>query len=65
MKLRLEKLRTDAHLTQQQLAEMCGVKQSVISDIENGKVKYPRMDTLVALSHAFGIKIDEMISYKD
>lgn len=65
MKLKLRELREAANLTQNQLAVKSGVKQSVISDIENGKVLNPRMDTLVAFSHVFRCTIDEMISYRD
>lgn len=65
MKLRLKELREGAGWTQQALADKTGIKQSVICDIEKGNVKYPRMDTLVALSHAFNCRIEDMISYRD
>ena len=65
MKLKLAELRKAANLSQKELEAKSGVKQSVISAIENGNVRYPRLDTLVAFSHVFKCTIEEMISYKD
>lgn len=65
MRLKLREMREAKGWTQKALADKTGVQQSVISDIENGIVKYPRMDSLVALSRAFGCTIEDMISYRD
>lgn len=65
MRLRLEELRKSAKMSQKELEAKSGVKQSVISDIENGNVRNPRLDTLLAFSHVFKCPIEEMITYKD
>lgn len=54
-------VRTERGLSQNQLAKMCNVPQSVISDIESGKTKAPRIDTLQAIAAALGVTIDELI----
>lgn len=48
-------------LSQNQLAKMAGVPQSVICDIESGKTKAPRIDTLQAIASALGVTVDELI----
>lgn len=54
-------VRTERGISQNQLAKMCNVPQSVISDIESGKTKAPRIDTLQAIAAALGVTIDELI----
>lgn len=54
-------IRTKKGISQNQLAKMCNVPQSVISDIESGKTKAPRIDTLKAIAAALGVTIDELI----
>lgn len=48
--------RIDANLTQAQLSEKSGVRQSNISRIESGSV-LPRLDTLSALAKAMGKRL--------
>ena len=48
-------------MTQDKLSAASGVKQSVISDIENGKVKHPRIDTAIALAKALGVNLEALI----
>lgn len=48
-------------LSQNQLAKISGVPQSVICDIESGKTKAPRIDTLQAIASALGVTVDELI----
>lgn len=50
----IQKKRETAGLSQAELARRSGVKQSVISDIENGHTKSPRVETLMALAAALG-----------
>lgn len=57
----LSEVRTEKGMSQNQLAKMCNVPQSVISDIESGKTKAPRIDTLQAIAAALGVTIDELI----
>lgn len=53
--------RIEKGMSQNQLAKLCNVPQSVISDIESGKTKAPRIDTLQAIAAALGVTIDELI----
>lgn len=48
-------------LSQNQLAKMAGVPQSVICDIESGKTKAPRIDTLKAIAAALGVTIPKVL----
>lgn len=52
----LIKARTEAHMTQAELAEKSGIRQSNISRIENGNA-VPRLDTLYALASAMDKKV--------
>ena len=54
-------VRAKRGMSQNQLAKLCNVPQSVISDIESGKTKSPRIDTLQAIAIALGVTIDELI----
>jgi putative transcriptional regulator len=51
-------------LSQNQLAKKSGVPQSVISDIESGKTKAPRIDTLVAIAEALETNVTDLIAQK-
>ena len=57
----LSDVRTERGMSQNQLAKLCNVPQSVISDIESGKTKAPRIDTLQAIAAALGVTIDDLI----
>lgn len=52
--IKIERIR--AGLSQNELARLSGVKQSVISDIESGKTKLPRVDTVKQLAHVLGFE---------
>lgn len=54
--------RSRAGLTQAELARRAGVPQSVVSDLENGKTLYPRLDTAMALAKALGCTIDDLFT---
>lgn len=58
---RLAELRNAARLSQQELARRSGVKQGVISMIESGETKYPRLDTAAKLARALNCTVDELI----
>lgn len=51
----LREARRKAQLTQDQLAELSGVDQSTISDLETGRNTDPRLSTLTRLAEALGI----------
>lgn len=50
----VQKMREKAKLSQIELSRRSGVKQSVISDIENGHTKSPRVETMMALGNVLG-----------
>ena len=58
------KLREKAGISQQELGRLSGVPQGVISTIESGTTKYPRLDTAAKLARALGCTIDELLGEK-
>ena len=56
----LRKLRKDADITQDKLAEFIGVMPQTISKWERAET-YPDIETLPALANYFGITIDELL----
>lgn len=55
----LREQRNRAGLTQRELAELSGVSRWTIIDIERGRVRSPRVFTIVAL--AFALDVDPAI----
>ncbi|AVQ96568.1 XRE family transcriptional regulator [Ethanoligenens harbinense] len=60
---RLQALRKQAGLSQEKLAEACGVSRQAVSKWEAGQSQ-PDMDKLVLLSKLFGISLDELVKGK-
>lgn len=58
---KLQALRKQKNLTQEELAEVLFVSRTAISKWESGK-GYPSIDSLKAVSKFFGITIDELLS---
>ena len=56
----IRELRLKRGWTQTELARRSGVKQGVLSYIENGRTKHPRIDTLAALAAALGVPIEKL-----
>jgi len=56
----LKRLRTAKGLTQMQLAAQAGLTLSAVTQMELGKVKNPRLDSLKALSRVLGCSIDDL-----
>ena len=52
-------------MTQNDLAMKAGVKQSVLSDIENLKTAWPRIDTIAKIAKALGCTVDDLINDPD
>ena len=57
----LQKLREAKQWSQIELSRRSGVPQSMISDIEKGKIKFPRVDTASKLAKALECSIEELI----
>lgn len=53
--------RIKRQLSQNKLAKLSGVPQSVICDIESGKTKAPRIDTVQAIANALGCTIEQLL----
>ena len=57
---KLQKLRTDADLTQEELAGKLYVSRTAVSKWESGR-GYPNIDSLKAIAKFFNVTIDELI----
>ena len=55
--LRVAEIRKERGWTQTELGERCGIRQTHIARIENGKYNV-QIDTLAAIAKAFGMTID-------
>lgn len=57
----IREIREKRGWTQNELARRSGVKQSVLSYIESGKTKHPRIDTLTAIALALGVPVEKLL----
>lgn len=58
---RIQALRHDRELTQEALAQQCGISQKYLSELERGE-KAPSWETLVAIAHqGFRIKLAALV----
>lgn len=60
---KLETIRREKNMTQQQLSQLSGVKQSNISEFEDGKrnILTARVDTLMKFAEALNCKVEDLI----
>lgn len=58
------KAREAAELTQDQMAEMTGLSQSSVANIENGR-QLPPLDRLYMIASVVGCEISQLIPTKD
>ena len=61
---KIQKIRSDNKLTQDDLAEKYFVTRQTISNWENGK-SYPDLDTIVKISDDFNISLDKLLKEDD
>lgn len=61
---KLQHLRKQKHLTQEQLAENLYVSRAAVSKWESGK-GYPNIESLKAVSELFSVSIDDLLSGKE
>jgi transcriptional regulator with XRE-family HTH domain len=61
---RLKELRKDRNWTQQELAQKASLSFNAITKIEQGAAKHPTLKTLLKLTEAFGIGLDELVGRK-
>lgn len=62
MKIDIRAARQAQGLSQTMLAQVSGVPQGLISGIESGNTKNPRVDTIFKIATALGCTIDELLS---
>src|ERR1700678_521975 len=53
---RVKKLRKDAEMTQEDLAERCGLGLTTIRDLERGLTTFPQKGTVTLLADALGLE---------
>jgi transcriptional regulator with XRE-family HTH domain len=61
---RLKELRKERNWTQQELAQKASLSFNAITKIEQGAAKHPTLKTLLKLTEAFGIGLDELVGRK-
>jgi len=59
---RVKELRIENNLTQQQIADKIGIKQSTYSGYENGTY-YPQLDILDKIANVFKVSIDYLVGF--
>lgn len=57
----IKELRLKRGWTQTKLAEKAGIRQGVLSYIESGRTKHPRIDTLSAIAAALGVPVEKLM----
>ena len=60
----IKQLRRKLGLSQTELARRAGIRQGVLSYIESGRTKHPRVDTLAAIAAALGVRIEDLLNKK-
>ena len=61
---RLKELRKEHNWTQQDLAQKANLSFNAVTKIEQGAAKHPTLKTLLKLTEAFGIGLDELVGRK-
>lgn len=59
--LRLRELRIEKGMTQQELSAKTGIAQGIISDIESGSTRNPRLDTVMKLASALDCSVYDFV----
>ncbi len=65
MKIILETMRKKRNMSQIELTRKSGVPQGMISEIETGTVRFPRVDTMGKLARALKCTVDDLIQWDD
>lgn len=60
LSVKLKEAREAKGMTQVELAESSGISRQTISAMENGVVRNTKSGTLVALSKALGVTVDDL-----
>jgi transcriptional regulator with XRE-family HTH domain len=59
----MKMLREKHRMTQGDIVRATGLERSYVSNLEAGKIKYPRINTLYKIAAAFGLKLSDLIIY--
>lgn len=57
----LKHIREDREITQKELSKMSGVSYSTLTKLESGVITNPSFQTIVRISKALDIRIDDLI----
>ena len=57
----LKKLRKQKGWSQEKLAREAGISYQTLIKIEQGRIKNPKLETLIKLSKALGVSLDKLI----
>jgi len=55
------KIRKEKKLTQEALAHKAGISLHTLIKIESGRIGNPRIETVMGLAKALGVKVDELV----
>jgi transcriptional regulator with XRE-family HTH domain len=59
----MRELRAERRMTQGDIVRATGLERSYVSNIEAGKIKHPRIETIDKIAKAFGMKLSEFIIF--
>ena len=65
LQLRIKALRNERGLTQVQLAELVGVRQATVNDLENNRSRRIELDLLERLAEALGVEPGDLFEMGD
>ena len=57
----LRKYRTQKGWTQEKLAREAGISYNTLIKIERGGIKNPKIETIIKLSKALGVTLDDLV----
>lgn len=57
----VRRIRQDRHISQEQLADRCGLHRTYISDVELGK-RNVSLENIEKMAHAFGMTMAELFT---
>lgn len=57
----IKRIRKEAGVSQQELAERCEISKSQISRLESGEQTNPQIQTIVAIATALGASLEEIV----
>ncbi|MBJ7593068.1 MULTISPECIES: helix-turn-helix domain-containing protein [Aeromonas] len=57
----IKRIRKAAGLSQQELAERCGISKSQLSRLESGEQQNPLIQTIIPIATALGASLDEIV----